>query len=496
MNINEPFLDAHNLPQPLSKEEMYRLVNEFNEGSMEARDKLITHNIRLVIYEVANKFKSVDYDKKDLVSIGNIGLLKAINTYDLKKGIEFATYATKCIDNEILMFLRKLKKDKNVDSLDRVIFQDKDGSELKLGDMVSDDNELVEDNEQLETYRILREIVKQLPERDKEIIMLYFGFYNGKKYTQKEIANKFNISQSYISRLTTKILKKIRRQMEEKAVIELHGQSNGARKDNDKMRKLKTIYEYFKDYKREQIEEMLGKLTEEEKKIITLRYGEDLDNPIQSKLSKEESYEFYGILVPKMKRLLLNLNNGQKRRGKNKGKETEQLIRNESEDSIKLAVAEEKISHGELKNDSINTCKSSLQTDLNKNITEAEISSIQEDKTAPVTNVKNTDITKDECIKILELLKTPTFSQMMSVLTVKESIIISLKLGYVDGKYFSTQSIAQFLEIDEDEVREITKKVLLVYKENINTFLDNIIEITTDQFSHGRVLSMKHNSEN
>lgn len=199
MNINEPFLDAHNLPQPLSKEEMYRLVNEFNEGSMEARDKLITHNIRLVIYEVANKFKSVDYDKKDLVSIGNIGLLKAINTYDLKKGIEFATYATKCIDNEILMFLRKLKKDKNVDSLDRVIFQDKDGSELKLGDMVSDDNE------QLETYRILREIVKQLPERDKEIIMLYFGFYNGKKYTQKEIANKFNISQSYISRLTTKI---------------------------------------------------------------------------------------------------------------------------------------------------------------------------------------------------------------------------------------------------------------------------------------------------
>ena len=134
MNTDELFIEGHKLPQPLSKEEVYKLIQEANEGSKEARDKLVTHNIRFVLYEVTNKFQKVDYDKKDLVSIGNLGLIKAINTYDLSKGFEFATYATRCIDNEILMFLRKLKKEQAVDSIDRVIFQDKDGSEMKLGD--------------------------------------------------------------------------------------------------------------------------------------------------------------------------------------------------------------------------------------------------------------------------------------------------------------------------------------------------------------------------
>ena len=106
MNTDELFVDSHELPWPLSKEETYKLIQEANEGSKEARDKLVTYNIRLVIYEVIHKFKNVDYDKKDLVSIGNIGLLKAINTYDLSKGFEFSTYAIKCINNEIVTFLK------------------------------------------------------------------------------------------------------------------------------------------------------------------------------------------------------------------------------------------------------------------------------------------------------------------------------------------------------------------------------------------------------
>ena len=106
MNTDELFIDSHKLPQSLPKEEVYKLIKEANKGAKEARDKLVTHNIRLVLYEVTNKFQNVDYDKKDLVSIGNIGLLKAINTYDLSKGFEFATYAIKCINNEIVTFLK------------------------------------------------------------------------------------------------------------------------------------------------------------------------------------------------------------------------------------------------------------------------------------------------------------------------------------------------------------------------------------------------------
>lgn len=106
MNIDEFFRDGHRLPRPLTKDELHQLFKELNEGSQEARNKLIIHNIRLVLYEVTHKFKNVDYDKKDLVSMGNLGLIKAIHTYDISKGFSFSAYATRCIDNEILIFLK------------------------------------------------------------------------------------------------------------------------------------------------------------------------------------------------------------------------------------------------------------------------------------------------------------------------------------------------------------------------------------------------------
>lgn len=194
MNNYELFIDGYRLPQPLIKDELDKLIKEACSGSKEARDKLIIHNIRLVLHEVTNRFRNIDYDKKDLVSIGSIGLVKAVNTYDITKEVKFATYAVRCIDNEILMFLRKVKHDKNIDSIDKVLFYGKDGSELKLEDILSDDSDLVIDHENSETYKIIRQLINQLPDRDKEIIMLHFGFYNDRIYTQKEIADKFHIS--------------------------------------------------------------------------------------------------------------------------------------------------------------------------------------------------------------------------------------------------------------------------------------------------------------
>mgnify|MGYP004515798973 FL=1 len=221
MNNYELFIDGYKLPQPLIKDELDKLIKEACSGSKEARDKLIIHNIRLVLYEVANRFKNVGYDKKDLISIGSIGLVKAVNTYDMTKEVKFSTYAVRCIDNEILMFLRKVKHDKNIDSIDKVFFYGEDGSEFKLEDILSDDSDLVTDHENSETYKIIRQLINQLPDKDKEIIMLRFGFYNDRVYTQKEIADKFHISQPHVYRLITKIVNKLGKQLESVGVTEL-----------------------------------------------------------------------------------------------------------------------------------------------------------------------------------------------------------------------------------------------------------------------------------
>ena len=486
MNNYELFIDGYRLPQPLIKDELDKLIKEACSGSKEARDKLIIHNIRLVLHEVTNRFRNIDYDKKDLVSIGSIGLVKAVNTYDITKEVKFATYAVRCIDNEILMFLRKVKHDKNIDSIDKVLFYGKDGSELKLEDILSDDSDLVIDHENSETYKIIRQLINQLPDRDKEIIMLHFGFYNDRIYTQKEIADKFHISQSYVSRVITKIVNKLGKQLESVRVTELNIKPKVKLKEktNRKMKKLQTIYEYFKDYTREQVDEMLIKLSEEERALIILRYGEDLDNPVQLKLTKEDNYRFYGLLVPKMKRLLANPYGYYGKRGRKTNNLQQKSIENEIIDkqSQETVLATEE----QASVTSVHETREEVEAELvSKKETKEE--SIQVAKSDEVSN----DITKNDCLKMLELLRTPTFTEMMSILTAKESIIISLKLGYVDGKYFSTESIAQFLGIEETEVIEATKKVLLLYKENINSFLDNIIKVVTDPTEHEKSLFIK-----
>ena len=165
------------LPQPLSKEKTYELLKR---KTKEDKDILITHNIRLIVYEILNKFKTVNYDKKELVSIGIMGLIKAVDTYDISKKVEFSTYAMKCIDNEILIFLRKLKKDQIIDSLEQTIYETDKGLEIKLKDILQSDSDLVKNIEEQEIYKIIRNIVETIPGKDKEIVKLYFGFYDGK----------------------------------------------------------------------------------------------------------------------------------------------------------------------------------------------------------------------------------------------------------------------------------------------------------------------------
>lgn len=510
MNDNELFIEAHKLPDTLSKEELYSLIDKMNnEGDQKAFDKIIKHNIRLVLYQVMNRFATVLYNKKELVSVGNVGLIKAIRSFDTSKGLQFATYASRCIDNEILMFLRGVKKHKDVSGFEDIINVDKDGNSLNLEDILPSDENIENNYEDKEIYKIIRDLVDKLPPRDKEIITMFFGFNDERRYTQEEIANQLHISQSYVSRLIKKLVKKIGKDLEAKKVIELNPyiQLNSKDKKIDKekqesgkvkmSRKLQTIYEYFNEYKKEDINHVLSMLTEEEQELIALRYGNDLDNPVSSEnYSKDKHVKFYGCLIPKMKRLLDALVNGKKTRGRKKCVVGTSKVEKKQESktvSIKpiQKKEEEKVVTQVIAED---TKKISMSTDASKrnDVNEIKKESLDEEKQksivtskVPTTNVSNDNkevaqVTKEDRVKILELLKTPEFERIMKVLPPKQAMIVSLKLGYIDGKYFSVDSIAKFLEMDKQEVIDSVKQALLAYKQRINLMLDRCIEVASE----------------
>ena len=197
------------LPPPLSKEEENDLVLRCKSGDTLAKDKLIEHNLRLVVF-LAKKYESTGYDLEDLVSIGSIGLIKGINTYKPNKNIKLATYASRCITNEILMFIRKNKKRKGEISLEESLNFDSEGNELHLEDVLGTENEIVENEFELKQNKeLLKREIDNLDKRDKEIMTLRYGLNNTKEYTQKEVAQMLGISQSYISRIEKKVISNI-----------------------------------------------------------------------------------------------------------------------------------------------------------------------------------------------------------------------------------------------------------------------------------------------
>ena len=197
------------LPEPLSKEEEVDYVLKSMDGDVLAKNKLIEHNLRLVVF-LAKKYENTNIDLEDLVSIGTIGLIKGVNTYKLDKNIKLATYASRCIDNEILMYLRKTKRKKTEISLEDRLSFDADGNELHLEDVLGTEANIVTKNldDELDKTLLRRELNK-LNKRDKEIMILRYGLNGNAELTQKEVAEKLGISQSYISRIEKKVIKKL-----------------------------------------------------------------------------------------------------------------------------------------------------------------------------------------------------------------------------------------------------------------------------------------------
>lgn len=197
------------LPPPLAKEEEQDCIIKAQKGDIEARNKLIEHNLRLVVF-LAKKYENTGYDIEDLVSIGSIGLIKGINTYKIDKNIKLATYASRCVANEILMFLRKNKKKKAEVSLEDALNYDAEGNELHLEDIIGTDSDLVPKAfEDKVDKSIVSEHLNTLEPRERQIMILRYGLNNTKEYTQKEVAEKLGISQSYISRIEKKVIARL-----------------------------------------------------------------------------------------------------------------------------------------------------------------------------------------------------------------------------------------------------------------------------------------------
>ncbi|MBQ7466506.1 MAG: RNA polymerase sporulation sigma factor SigK [Clostridia bacterium] len=208
---------SETLPDKLSVEEEQSLASKLAGGDQSAREELIKRNLRLVVY-TAQKFENTGVPTEDLISIGTIGLIKAVSSFDGEKKIKMATYASRCIENEILMHLRKSTKQKKEVSLEEPINTDSDGNELTISDVLGTESDIVgKDIENQEEKDVLKIAIDLLPERERVIMDMRYGLSKGKEMTQKEVADKLEISQSYISRLEKKILEKLKAEIQKLA---------------------------------------------------------------------------------------------------------------------------------------------------------------------------------------------------------------------------------------------------------------------------------------
>lgn len=212
-NVNYIVPASGMLPEKPTSEEEKELIELLTAGNNNAKDELIERNLRLVVY-TAQKFENTGVSLEDLISVGTIGLIKAVGSFKGDKNIKMATYASRCIENEILMHLRKMTKAKREVSIDEPLNTDSEGNELSIADVLgTDENFVAMAVEQEDENAVVREVLEELPKREREIVDMRYGFTSGKEMTQKEVADKLNISQSYISRIEKKILSRLKKEI-------------------------------------------------------------------------------------------------------------------------------------------------------------------------------------------------------------------------------------------------------------------------------------------
>ena len=489
----------------LSREEEVILAKKIASGDEEAREKLVKSNLRLVM-SIVKKYLDRGLSYEDLIQEGNMGLMKATYYFDADKGYHFSTYATWWIRQAItraiayqtksiripVHMIKKIKFYKKValdlskklnrepkleeiaEEMNLSLEKVQQLYELQLG-TVSINMLVGEDEEsELEDFipvsdktpddkvmnNILNEEIKKLfdeanlTNNEKTVLLLRFGFDGRRPLILNEIGQIIGLSRERVRQIEAQGLLKLRKTKNienfavyldypAKAIEKIEGligkphdssklpEQIKSEKEKENMRKMQSIYELLKGYTKQQIDEMIENLTDDDKKLLKKRYGDDLNNPTSNLIPYYEKNRFYSYLVPKMKLMLASKNNID---FIDKKQETKEVIPNTAYEKKSIVV--------------------------NKK---------EED---------SSKITKEAYMELLEVLRTPTFEQMTKALSVKDAVIISLRLGYIDGKYYSIEAIANFLGISCEEVSEITKKVLYLYRDTFNDYLDKIINIS------------------
>lgn len=589
----ENYIDINTLPKSLLKEENKRLIELMLEGDFDARQKLIESNMRLVTYRVSTRYGSVNYDKEELVSIGNLGLIKAVDTFDPAKETALSTYAIKCIDNEINMFLRKLKKVQADISLSQPVNIGQKDTERHIEDFLSDGLDIEEEYLNAETILRVRELVKKLPPALRETVNLYYGFNGGKRYTQEEIAKKANCLQPTIHKRLKKAEKLIKRELE-KQERETHNYltpastkavttskkaitANQEFKLPKKITRNKTFYEILNEFSKEQVDKAISVLDDEEKQLILTRYNGNFNNRPTGKLTSQQSNHFYHVTISKIKRIIVrqegkaeqanvtSRTNPQKQYSRKTFYELlspypkewvdeafESLTEEEKQiildrysgnlnfepvkttstatckkihksiiPKIKHAIAVKHSAKGKCKTIYEYFCKYSREQidkaiailsdeekkivllrydgDLNNppigKLTEAQrkkfygyiVHKIRNRLSAQDVATQNAqqlpkpvkpsaeeveELTKEDYQKVLELIKNKDFAYIIYGFKPKEIMMIILLLGYINSKSYSISTIAKFLEISESEAISAGKSALEKFKQRINQIME------------------------
>lgn len=504
LDIVSLYINELNAPL-LSEDEEKALLVKIKQGDMEAREKFIESNLRLVV-SVAKKFLGRGVSFLDLVQEGNLGLMKAIDKFDLSYDVRFSTYAvyrikmfvsraiadqsrnirvpisrqdelysymTK-IDNlekkfgmnlsvdEISMMLgksvdkiRELESLKNdTVSINALVGKDND---TELGEFLST-SESIED-EVIDSFlpEQIMELLKKskLSEREKDVLLSRFGIGRSHVWQLKELSKKYGVSKAWIGQVELNALEKLRhlKSIEQFSVymdnpdLALRNLEEFRKKPEKRERRktgkrgslLKSIYEYFDDFSREDVDSVLDDLNEFDKKLVFLRYGEDLDNPVSTTLfGEEETKKFYGALVPRMRKKLYALQEEAKPNNKNNIKQDVFLTE-------------------------------SLVTELNR----------------------------DEYTKLIQILKKPDVIGVMTGLSMKEKIIVSLRLGYVDGKHFSVDAISEFLGLSNHDILKTSVEFMTKHSDKVDSILNKAMDFAfdSDASSSSKILIKDKNTD-
>lgn len=552
----------------LTIEQERDLLLKIKNGDENAKELFIQSNLKLVV-NVAKKFQDRGMSLLDLVQEGNIGLMKAIEYFDLSRNLKFSTYAFAYIKgyinrainekgrairipvnilekrnmyikviNDLTIELNRTPSNEEIAKkmgvrVDTVnILQESQFDITSLNEKVSDDSDtevkdllvlnknslsyVEDDYDSVDLKDQVQDLLEKcnLSRQAVEVLIKRYGLDGNEPMTLEEIGQLYNVTRERIRQIETKALMIIRRSVYAKKIViftedpdkslenleyfrqryretgdwsrsyndEVNKKNKNKVKDRANMKKeknaqnapkirCKTVYELMGDYPRKKVDEAIKQLSSFHYDILMKRHGGDLENPTFSEVSKKEKNLYYAVIIPRLRKILLNSNVPVTHDDSIEAKDENLSDVKE----VGEAVTVPNIKDNEAVIESSNN--ESIASKDDEQITTTPVSfpevENQENRVEEVEESKT--FSKEEYSSILKLLRTPTFEQMLKTLSIKEAIIISLKLGYVDDKYFSTESIAQFLGIDNQEVIETTKKVLMLYRDNINSFIDTAI---------------------